>query len=210
MGRKSISSECGPQSTIAAMIRRVALASFLVLVLSAANVLAAAKTVTISNAAFSPNSIQVAMGGSVQWKNATAKKQTVVSDAPFLWGTLTVKPHKSKSLVFQQAGSFVYHDSLKAGLKGTVQVPMTADAVDITLGSQVMLKLGTTPVSGPAWHEVVARVNGGAWISAATTGGTSTGYQPPSAGTWQLETRLHQALSGWNTGWSPILTITVE
>ena len=192
------------------MIRRAVFVSFFVLALSAANVLAATKTVTISGSAFSPASVTVAMGDSVQWKNATAKKQTVVSDSPFLWGTLTIKAHKTKTLAFQQAGTFSYHDSLKAGLKGMVVVPMTADAVVVTVGNYVTLTLGTVNPSGPVWHDVQQRFNGGAWSQIATSEGTTTDILLSTAGTYEFETRLHQALSGWTTGWSPVVTVTAE
>ena len=46
-------------------------------------------------------------------------------------------------------------------------------------------------------------------MTAGTTGFNSTTYKPASAGTWDFQTRLHHALSGANTGWSPIVTITV-
>ena len=210
MGRKSIWPRAGTGTTIPAMIRRAVFASFLVLAISAGGVLAAAKTVTISGSAFTPPSTTVAIGGSVQWKNTTSKKQTVVSDAPFLWGTLTIKAHKTKTLVFQQAGSFAYHDSLKAGLKGTIQVPMTADAVVVSVGNYVTLTLGNVAPSGPVWHDVVQRFNGGAWSQIATSEGTTTDVLLSTAGTYEFETRLHQALSGWTTGWSPIVTVTAQ
>lgn len=193
------------------MIRRAVFASFFVLVLSAANVLAATKTVSILASSYSPASVTVALGGSVQWKNTTGKKHTVTSDATFLWTSIVVKPHKtSQPLAFKEAGTFAYHDSLKAGAHGSVVVPMMADAVDVTIPGEVMLTLGTAQPTGPVWHQVEARLNGGTWSLIATTEGNTTGFQPSTAGTWELQTRLHQGLSGGDSGWSPIVTITAE
>ena len=193
------------------MIRRAVFASFVVLMLSTASVLAAAKTVTIKSASFSPAAVTVVMGGSVQWKNSTGKKHSITSSATFLWAPIAVGAHKtSKALVFSQAGTFAYYDSLHAGLSGSVAVPMQANAAVLSVDSYVTLTVGTVPPSGPVWHDVVERLNGGAWVSAGTTESTSTDVKLNSAGTYEFETRLHQALSGGNTGWSPIITVTAQ
>jgi plastocyanin len=197
------------------MIRRAALTAVILLMLSTASASAATKIVSIYSSHYTPASVTVAMGGSVQWKNTTGKKHNVTPDAFFLgtafWPSTTVKAHtKSSPITFPEAGTFTYHDSLSGALRGTVTVPMTADMAVVSLGSSLTLTLGTVPASnlGPMWHEVQARVNGGSWTTAATTGGNTTGFHPSTAGTWELQTRLHHALSGANTGWSPILTIT--
>ena len=198
------------------MIRRASLAALLVLMLSAATVWAATKTVSISSTHYTPATVTVAMGGSVKWKNTTGKKHNVTADAFFLgswfWPSTTIKAHTtSTALTFPEAGTFTYHDSQSAALRGTVSVPMTADVAVLSLGSSFTLTLGTVPASngGPVWHDVQGRVNGGAWSTVGTTSGNTTGFQPTSAGTWEFQTRLYHALSGATTGWSPTLTITV-
>ena len=192
------------------MIRRAALAAVILLMLSTASALAATKTVSIYNYYYAPTPVNVAMGGSVKWTNTTGTKHTVTSDAFFLWGTLTVNPHSTSSLAFPEAGTYLYHDSFHSTMHGKVKVPMRADATVVSVGSSVTLTLGTAPPSGPVWHEVQARLNGGTWTTVATTSANTTGFHPSAAGTWQLQTRLHHALSGANTGWSPILTITAN
>jgi len=199
------------------MVRRAALASFLVLLLSAANVLAATKTVSIYSSYYSPVSVKVAMGGSVKWANTTGKKHSVASDTSFLatwfFPTRTVSPHTTSSPVtFPEAGTFAYHDTLHSALHGTVVVPMTVDATVISLGESVTLTLGTVPASqgGPVWHDVQGRVNGGSWTTIASTSGNMFVWKPTTSGTWEVQTRLHHALSGANTGFSPIVTVTVS
>jgi plastocyanin len=210
-------SERGPRSNNRRlMLRRAALAAFVLLMLTTASVLAAPKLVSIAGSGYSPASITVAMGGGVQWKNTTGKKRTVSADVSFLvtafWPPKTVRPHTtSTAMTFPEAGTFTYHDSLSATLRGTVAVPMTADMAVISLGNVVTFTLGTVTASslGPIWHDVQGRVNGGAWMTAGTTGANTTSFKPTSAGTWEFQTRLHHALSGANSGYSPILTITV-
>jgi len=204
---------------IAAMIRRSALASLLVLLLSAANALAAPTTVSILKSSYSPPSVTVPMGGSVQWKNTTGTKHNVTADSSFLatmfWPSKTIKAHKtSPAVTFPDAGTFTYHDSLHVGFKGIVVVPMSSDAVDISLNSTVTLYLGTVPTGTggqPVAHYVQASVNGGAtWTTIASTQTNSFSWTPKPAGTWLVETRLRAMLSGATSGWSPTITITVE
>ena len=115
-------------------------------------------------------------------------------------------------MTFPEAGTFAYHDSLHSGLHGTVVVPMTVDATVISLNSTVTLTLGTVPASqgGPVWHDVQGRVNGGSWTTIASTSGNMFVWKPTTSGTWEVQTRLHHALSGANTGFSPIVTVTVS
>jgi plastocyanin len=199
------------------MFRKAGFAAFVALLISAGSVLASAQKVTISGTAFTPASRTVQMGGKVKWINSTGKKHSIASDAFFLasWfmPTTTVAPHTtSVALTFPEAGTFLYHDSLVANRHGSIVVPMMLDAVDITLGGGVTMTLGTVPASngGPDYHEVQARLNGGAWSLISTTGANTAGFKPSSVGTYEIQTRLHHALSGANTGWSPIVTLTVE
>ena len=200
------------------MVRRAAFASVLLSVLLAANALAAGTTVKITKTAYSPASITVAMGGTVAWNNTTTAKQNVTPDASFLatmfWPAKTMKKHKTSSAVtFPDAGTFTYHNSLHTGFHGTVVVPMSSDAVDISLNGSVTLYLGTVPTGTggqPVAHYVQASLNGGAWTTIASTQTNTYSWKPSAAGTWQVETRLRHMLSGATSGWSPLLTITVE
>jgi plastocyanin len=196
------------------VIRRAGLGAVILLLLATASVSAASKTVSIYAGYYSPAAVKVAMGGSVQWTNTTGTSHTVVSDVSFIAGwffpTTIVKPHTTSSaLTFPAAGTFLYHDSSNAALHGKVKVPMTADASVVSLGTYVHLTLGTSATVGTVYHLVYGRLNGGAWQLVDNTLATSTTFHPNAAGTWQLHTCLHQALSGASTGWSPILTVTV-
>jgi plastocyanin len=197
------------------MIRRAGLAAVILLLLATASVSAAAKTVSIYSSYYSPAAVKVAMGGTVRWTNTTGATHNVTSDAFFLGSwfmpSTTVKPHTtSVALTFPEAGTFSYHDSTSAALRGTVKVPMTADASVVSVGSVVTVTMGTVPASagGPVYHIAQARLNGGAWQNFATTSANTTGFHPTAVGKWELRTCLHHALGGTNSGWSPLLTIT--
>jgi hypothetical protein len=155
------------------------------------------------------------MGNKVHWKNTTGKSRKLTADAFFLaswfWPVTTVAAHStSAALTFPEAGSFSYHDSLNASLHGTIVVPMKVDQLVVGVGQVVSLTLGTQPTysGGPVSHIVQARVNGGAWKVISTTTANSVGFSPTSAGTWEFQTRLRQALNNVYSGWTPSVVVT--
>jgi plastocyanin len=197
------------------MIRRAIFAAAVLAALSTSSVLAATKTVSIYATTYTPTTMKVAMGNKVQWKNTTGKSRKLTADAFFLaswfWPVTTVAAHStSVALTFPEAGTFTYHDSLSASLHGTIVVPMKADQLVVGVGQVVSLTLGTVPTynGGPVSHIVQARVNGGAWGVISTTTANSVGFSPTSAGTWEFQTRLRQALNNVYTGWTPSVVVT--
>jgi plastocyanin len=197
------------------MIRRAIFAAAVLAALSTSSVLAATKTVSISATTYTPTTMKVAMGNKVQWKNTTGKSRKLTADAFFLaswfWPVTTVAAHTtSVALTFPEAGTFTYHDSLSATLRGTIVVPMKVDQLVVSVGQVVSLTLGTVPTysGGPVSHIVQARVDGGAWKVIATTTANGVGFSPTSAGTWEFQTRLRQALSNAYTGWTPSVVVT--
>lgn len=84
--------------------------------------------VTISSSGFSPKKITIKVGGSVTWVNSDTQDHTVNSsphpthtDNPFLNLGL-IRPGEKKSLTFDKAGTYKYHDHLNPSLNGSVTV----------------------------------------------------------------------------------------
>jgi plastocyanin len=195
------------------MLRRAALAAGLLLLLTGASASAATKTVTISATTYTPSVIHVAMGDSIKWSNATRKVHTVSSDSAMLaswfFPNKRVAAHKTSTAVtFPEAGTFSYHDPNSGALRGKVVVPLKTDATSLPVGVAATITMGTTQVVAPMIHILQERFNGGAWKTVYSSYGNTVGFTPTSAGTWEFQTYIHHALSGWNTGTSPILTIT--
>src|SRR5687767_11435370 len=111
------------------MIRRVALLSTLLLLLTSGSASAATATVTVTNRAFTPATQTVALGNSVQWKNVSGRKHNVTPTVNWSFGGVTVRSGGTSAAVYPtQAGSFAYFCSLHpAGHKGTIAVPLTVD-----------------------------------------------------------------------------------
>lgn len=84
--------------------------------------------VTISSSVFSPKSITIKIGESVTWVNEDSQNHTVNStphpthtDYPSL-NLGVIQPGKQKSLTFDKAGIYKYHDHLNPSLAGSVTV----------------------------------------------------------------------------------------
>ncbi len=90
--------------------------------------MAAKNMVSITANGFAPNSLTIKVGGAVTWTNNDSENHTVNSDPhpthtlyPFLNLGL-IKPGESKSVNFDKAGSYTYHDHLNPSNKASIRV----------------------------------------------------------------------------------------
>lgn len=100
--------------------------------------LTATKTVNIRSTGFSPQTVTVAGGDSVLWKNLdTVSHQPVANNGSF--ACTTVAPTKSCTKPMNTPGTFGYRDALHPTLKGTVKV--TGNAPSVTIGASVPIAI---------------------------------------------------------------------
>lgn len=193
------------------MIRRVALASAFLVLLTPGSASAATATVTVSNSAFTPATQTVALGNAVRWKNVSGRKHTVTPTVNWSFGGVTVRAGTTSAAVYPtQAGSFPYFCSLHpSGHKGTIAVPLTVEPLAGTVGSFFNVTMGTVQAPGVSVHQLWVRQNGGQWALRVSTQAPSVSIMFTSAGTWELRTMMRWQLGGGSSGWSPITTLTV-
>src|SRR4051812_3675229 len=153
------------------MMRIAGLLATAVLLMSAASVSAGTtRTVSIVGKAFTPAAATLTVGDSVVWSNTSARKHTATSNVNFLWTAPTVRPHTSSAAVpFTQAGTFLYHCTIHARMKGTVVVAPTVTPTTGVAGTQFVVTLATAATPGQFVHEIQVRLNGGAWQPRAGT-----------------------------------------
>jgi plastocyanin len=91
----------------------------------------ATKTVNIRSTGFSPKTVTVNGGDTVQWKNLdTVNHQVVANTGAFV--SPTIAPGKAWSRRLDTPGTYPYHDTFKPTLKGTIKV--TGPAPSVTAG----------------------------------------------------------------------------
>jgi hypothetical protein len=145
------------------------------------------------------------------WSNTSAKKHTVTSNVAFLWTAPTIRPHRSSpAIAFNNAGTFHYHCTIHARMKGSVAVAPTVTPTSGVAGTQFVVTVGVGSTPGQFVHEMQVRLNGGSWQArAASSGGTQT-FVTTTTGTWEIQTRMRYLLTGATTGWSPSVQVQVN
>jgi plastocyanin len=76
---------------------------------------------TLGSSAYAPDSVNVAVGGTVTWTNSDSVAHTSTSDASG-WDSGIVAPGAQFSVAFPTAGTFSYHCAIHPGMIGTVVV----------------------------------------------------------------------------------------
>ena len=88
----------------------------------------ATKSISVTESGFEPNIITIKKGTNVIWTNNSGKEATVNSDPypkNFLWRFLNLGRFgdgEKVSLVFNETGTYTYHNQLNPDQKGTVIV----------------------------------------------------------------------------------------
>ncbi|HEY6730083.1 MAG TPA: cupredoxin domain-containing protein [Solirubrobacterales bacterium] len=80
----------------------------------------AAKTVSIKNFAFQPATLRVNRGARVAFTNTSNAAHTATKSGSF--DTARIAPGKTKTIQFNQRGSFAYHCKIHPFMKGKVVV----------------------------------------------------------------------------------------
>ena len=146
--------------------RRAALltSGFVVALLAGVPAVGATRTVTMRDSAYQPATVTVRAGDLVSWANGGQLPHDAVADDGS-WSTGLLANSQRAAVRFQRAGTWRYHCSIHAEMRGTVRVvaagaPMPptdtvpAGADDAAIGRRVAILLGTLAALGTAWLTV--------------------------------------------------------
>lgn len=106
----------------------VAVAVLATIALSANAARAAQQAVTVQGFAFNPGTITVNMGDSITWTNNDSVPHTATSDTDSVFDVALPASGGSGSYTFATAGTFTYHCTIHAQMKGTVVVQAASTA----------------------------------------------------------------------------------
>lgn len=118
--------------------------------LASPSALAATKTVSITNAGFVPNNVELVAGDSITWTNGdTRNRQPISQDAPFAAPIL--KPGESYTFQFKTDGKFTITDALVRNQRMTVTVkkaPAPVGAPSLSVNKQKVIYGGAVVLTG--------------------------------------------------------------
>ncbi len=205
-------------------MRKLVLLSMAVAALTAvATIDAAAATVdvTMNDYFFSPQTVKVVLGSTVNWTNDATQGHTATSDGRNdgtglpgvgLWTTSNVAPGVTKGFTFIAAGQFPYHCTYhySLGMVGTVTVPMKAGPPSGVVGTTFRIRWATVAASGPFVYDVQRRDPGGTfqdWQVGVTFGNLE--FTPDQPGKYSFRARVRNTDTGGTSGYSPTKSISV-
>jgi plastocyanin len=98
---------------------------------------AATTTVSIKSTGFNPATVSLNHGDAVTWKNNDkTNHQVVANDGSF--ASPIIGPGKTWTHTFDNAGTFPYHDAIKASLRGTIKVKGPPPSVTFALSTPIV------------------------------------------------------------------------
>jgi plastocyanin len=195
-------------------MRRAALGVIVIAALAlgiAPNARAQSASITIQNYAFSPNSLTVPVGTTVQWTNEDPVAHTVTSTTgAFDSGVLQHLGHFS--FTFSQPGTYDYYCQIHDYMRGTIIVTSAGGPPTSTATSMPTAPPGptnTAPAGGPTATPTVAQATDTPAPAPTDTSAPPTPTATSTSGSTSPGT-LHVAVSGTlKAGRSAALTVTV-
>ena len=109
--------------------------------------LSATKTVNMRATGFTPRTVTIAGGDTVQWRNVgTVNHQIVANNGSFASGLIT--PGKTYSRRIDTPGTYGYRDALHPNLRGTVRVTGNPPSLSIGASAPIVVAGGQVHVGG--------------------------------------------------------------
>jgi plastocyanin len=179
--------------------------------------------VSVTDMAYTPQTLVVQPGASVKW-NFIGKKSHSVTDGASLgparsaWFDSALKTTGSYSFAFPAAGIFPYRSAAKSdSMTGSIQVPVVATPTSGRTSSPYSLIWSTRPLPGYIFNvqyrfKAVGANGWKNWTNWKTgVSATSATFTPAQgAGTYAFHAQLRNAATGNTSSYSPDATISVS
>jgi plastocyanin len=196
------------------MLRRIGLIATALLLLSAASVSAATRTVNVTGAfpnfSFQPTTTSAKIGDTVKWVNQSSSSHTVTGDAPLNLWNKSLAFNGTASRPFTAAGSFPYHCNFHSSMNGSIAVAMTVSSHSGTTATTFTIRWATVTAPSAFKYIVQKRAPGGSFVAFKSTTSASGTFKTSTKGTWGFRARLKRVSNGAVSNFSPTLTITVS
>jgi plastocyanin len=196
-------------------VRRAATAIVACLILAGVALPAGAATTTVSvvDFAFSPKTIKIAQGDTVQWHNTGTRTHTATQDAPLsAFSTGNIAPGAtSAGKVLSAAGIYPYHCTIHPSMVGSIKVPVKVRPTSGSTATVFSVTVATQAAPTGFVYDVQQSVGDGSWVAYMT--GVTTAkvtFQATTPGTYAFRSTLRKVSTSAKSKPSPGKTITVS
>jgi plastocyanin len=190
------------------MLRRIGLITTALVLLGAASVSAATRTINVSAIAF-PAHTSATIGDRVEWDNNSGFGHTVTGDSPLNLWNKNLPIGGTAARTFAPAGSYPYHCNIHATMHGSIDVAMRASPQSGTTATTFTIRWATVTAANGFKYVVQKRAPGGSFVAYKTTTTPSAAFKTGVTGNWAFRARLKRISNGAVSGFSPTLTISV-
>jgi plastocyanin len=168
--------------------------------------------VSITDFAFTPNTVTVPQGSVVSWTNDGPSVHTVTARKMNLFDSDDMAVGSTFAWVFTQAGTYSYKCKIHPSMTGAVKVAPTADP---TSGNETtVFTIGWSANFAPDGfrYDVQIKRPGGIWENWKMSQTSMEGSFLPDAGTgpYSFRARYKDQTTGATSGWSPAVKIVVS
>jgi plastocyanin len=173
---------------------------------------AATTSVPIQNFGFSPRTVTVVQGGTVQWTQQDPGIEHTTTSSQGFWHSAVLETGQtySQTAAFRNAGSYPYHCSIHTEMTGAVRVPMKFSGAPATGWRLRWSSLTSTP-STRSFDVQIKRPGTTSWAAFRTNTAVRTlFFNPTHNGTYAFRARTRNLSNGTASGWSPVGQVRVS
>ncbi len=163
-------------------------------------------TVTIAHDEFDPAVLNTQMGWTTRWDNTDAHPHTATSDQGF-FNTGSIASGEDDHLTLRWAGTFPYHCNFH-DMHGKIKIPMSS-VTPIEGGFRVRWALEEAP-AGRAFDVQWREAGDDGWKTFRKATVKPKGGFVRENGTYELRARTKNLNNDKNSGWSPILDLSID
>ena len=167
---------------------------------------AATEVVRMDGNQFRRGIATVKVGDSVSWRNDDPHNHSSTSDDGF-WDSGTVAAGATYTRRFTSAGTFAYHCTFHANMRGKVAVAMKVRGRPSS-GWNLRWATGPSDPNGRVFTIQWRRKGNRDWRTLARTIVTHEKFTASEAGKYQL--RVRTKLDGMQSDWSPVETVKIS
>jgi plastocyanin len=168
--------------------------------------------VSVTDFAFTPNSMTVPQGSVVRWTNNGPSVHTVTANKMKLFDSGNIAVSSTFVWVFTQAGTYAYHCSIHPAMTGAVKVAPTANPPSGNQTTVFTITWSSNFAPDQYAYDVQIQRPGGTWTNWKMSQTSMSGNFLPDSGpgTYRFRARFHNKTDGSVSGWSPTARITVS